>query len=101
MSTCGEVLVKLLEAYGVELIFGIPGAHTLESYRGMPDTQMQHHPTPRTRRGLVGGWLCASDGQAGRLFIVTGPGMTNIATAMGQAYADSVPMLVVFVRQRP
>ena len=38
MATCGEVLVKLLEAYGVELIFGIPGVHTVELYRGLPAT---------------------------------------------------------------
>src|SRR5882724_10761526 len=34
-------------------------------------------------------------GRPGVCFIVTGPGMTNIATAMGQAYADSIPMLVI------
>ena len=30
MATCGEYLVRLLEAYGVEIIFGIPGVHTVE-----------------------------------------------------------------------
>jgi acetolactate synthase-1/2/3 large subunit len=34
-------------------------------------------------------------GKPGVCFIITGPGMTNIATAMAQAYADSIPMLVV------
>jgi acetolactate synthase-1/2/3 large subunit len=34
-------------------------------------------------------------GKPGVCFIITGPGMTNIATAMGQAYADSIPMLVI------
>ncbi|MCT7654709.1 hypothetical protein MBH78_07810 [Oceanimonas sp. NS1] len=36
-----------------------------------------------------------STGQPGVCFIITGPGMTNIATAMGQALADSIPMLVI------
>ena len=96
MSTCGEVLVKLLEAYGVELIFGIPGAHTLELYRGLPDTQIRHI-TPRHEQGagfMADGYARVT-GKPGVCFIVTGPGMTNIATAMGQAYADSVPMLVI------
>lgn len=44
MPTCGEVLVKLLEAYGVDLIFGIPGAHTLELYRGLPATKRATSP---------------------------------------------------------
>lgn len=34
-------------------------------------------------------------GKPGVCFIITGPGMTNITTAMGQAYADSIPMLVI------
>ena len=33
--TCGEALVRLLEAYGVDTVFGVPGVHTLELYRGL------------------------------------------------------------------
>jgi acetolactate synthase-1/2/3 large subunit len=36
-----------------------------------------------------------TSGKPGVCFIITGPGMTNITTAMGQAYADSIPMLVI------
>lgn len=96
MPTCGEALVKLLEAYGVELIFGIPGAHTLELYRGLPATGIRHI-TPRHEQGagfMADGYARVT-GKPGVCFIVTGPGMTNIATAMGQAYADSIPMLVI------
>jgi acetolactate synthase-1/2/3 large subunit len=96
MATCGEVLVKLLEAYGVELIFGIPGVHTVELYRGLPQTKIRHI-TPRHEQGagfMADGYARVT-GKPGVCFIVTGPGMTNIATAMGQAYADSIPMLVI------
>jgi acetolactate synthase-1/2/3 large subunit len=96
MATCGEVLVKLLEAYGVELIFGIPGVHTVELYRGLPATKIRHI-TPRHEQGagfMADGYARVT-GKPGVCFIVTGPGMTNIATAMGQAYADSIPMLVI------
>ena len=30
MTTCGEALIKLLEAYGIDTVFGIPGVHTIE-----------------------------------------------------------------------
>jgi len=96
MATCGEYLVKLLEAYGVELIFGIPGVHTVELYRGLPATRIRHI-TPRHEQGagfMADGYARVT-GKPGVCFIITGPGMTNIATAMGQAYADSVPMLVI------
>ena len=94
--TTGEYLVRLLEAYGVELIFGIPGVHTVELYRGLPATRIRH-VTPRHEQGagfMADGYARVT-GKPGVCFIVTGPGMTNIATAMGQAYADSVPMLVI------
>jgi acetolactate synthase-1/2/3 large subunit len=96
MLTCGELLVELLEAYGVDTVFGIPGVHTVELYRGLPATQIKHI-TPRHEQGagfMADGYARVS-GKPGVCFIITGPGMTNIATAMGQAYGDSVPMLVV------
>lgn len=96
MATCGEVLVKLLEGYGVEQVFGIPGVHTVELYRGLARSRIRH-VTPRHEQGagfMADGYARVS-GKPGVCFIITGPGMTNITTAMGQAYADSIPMLVI------
>lgn len=94
--TCGELLVRLLESYQVNTVFGIPGVHTVELYRGLPSTNIRHI-TPRHEQGagfMADGYARVS-GQPGVCFIITGPGMTNIVTAMGQAYADSIPMLVI------
>jgi acetolactate synthase-1/2/3 large subunit len=96
MTTCGEVLVRLLEAYGIDTVFGIPGVHTVELYRGLPDTRLRHI-TPRHEQGagfMADGYARAC-GRPAACFIITGPGLTNIATALGQAYADSVPLLVI------
>ena len=96
MATCGEVLVEILENYGIDTIFGIPGVHTVELYRGLGNTSIRH-VTPRHEQGagfMADGYARAS-GQIAVCFIITGPGMTNIATAMGQALADSIPMLVI------
>ena len=96
MLTCGELLVKLLEDFGVDTVFGIPGVHTVELYRGLPATRIRHI-TPRHEQGagfMADGYARVS-GKPGVCFIITGPGMTNILTAMGQAYGDSVPMLVI------
>jgi len=35
MATCGEILVRILESYDVDTVFGIPGVHTVELYRGL------------------------------------------------------------------
>ncbi|WP_439861530.1 5-guanidino-2-oxopentanoate decarboxylase [Pseudomonas sp. MBLB4136] len=96
MTTCGEFLVKQLEAWGVDTVFGIPGVHTVELYRGLPHSGI-HHVTPRHEQGagfMADGYARVS-GKPGVCFIITGPGMTNILTAMAQAYADSIPMLVI------
>jgi acetolactate synthase-1/2/3 large subunit len=96
MKTCGEVLVEILEGYGIDTVFGIPGVHTVELYRGLPSTRIRHI-TPRHEQGagfMADGYARAS-GKPAACFIISGPGMTNIVTAMGQAYSDSIPMLVI------
>ncbi len=96
MATCGEVLVKILENYGIDTIFGIPGVHTIELYRGLENSPIRH-VTPRHEQGagfMADGFTRAT-GKLAACFIITGPGMTNIATAMGQALADSIPMLII------
>ncbi|QDH63993.1 5-guanidino-2-oxopentanoate decarboxylase [Pseudomonas azotoformans] len=96
MATCGEVLVNLLERYGVDQVFGIPGVHTVELYRGLARSSIRH-VTPRHEQGagFMADGYARTSGKPGVCFIITGPGMTNITTAMGQAYADSIPMLVI------
>ncbi|ATJ84348.1 5-guanidino-2-oxopentanoate decarboxylase [Halomonas beimenensis] len=98
--TCAELLIRLLrDTYGVDTVFGIPGVHTIELYRGLEGGEGSglRHVTPRHEQGagfMADGYARAT-GRPGVCFIITGPGMTNIATAMGQALADSIPMLVI------
>ncbi|MEP9386865.1 5-guanidino-2-oxopentanoate decarboxylase [Mesorhizobium sp. KR9-304] len=96
MTTLGEALIGLLEAHGVDTVFGIPGVHTVELYRGLAGSRIRH-VTPRHEQGagfMADGYARAS-GRPGVAFVITGPGLTNTITAMGQARADSVPMLVI------
>ena len=96
MKTVGEALVAGLALRGVEVVFGIPGVHTVELYRGLAGSPVRH-VTVRHEQGAV----FAADGYArvsgkpGVAFVITGPGLTNALTAMAQARADSVPVLVV------
>ncbi|MBZ9654704.1 5-guanidino-2-oxopentanoate decarboxylase [Phyllobacterium lublinensis] len=96
MTTVGEALVHLLESYDVDTVFGIPGVHTIELYRGLADSSIRHI-TPRHEQGagfMADGYARAT-GKPGVAFVITGPGITNTITAMGQARADSIPMLVI------
>ena len=96
MPDCGEALVALLENYGVDTVFGIPGNHTVPLYRGLAGSSLRH-VTPRHEQGaafMADGYARAG-GRVGVCFLISGPGLTNAATAMMQALADSIPMLVI------
>ena len=94
--TIGEALVRRLEAHGVDTVFGIPGVHTVELYRGLATSPIRH-VTPRHEQGagfMADGYARAS-GKPGVALVITGPGLTNTLTPMAQARADSVPILVI------
>ncbi len=50
MTSIGEALVAQLVARGVDTVFGIPGVHTIELYRGLAASGI-HHVTPRHEQG--------------------------------------------------
>ncbi len=94
--SAGEALVGLLEAYGVDTIFGIPGVHNVEMYRALPRSGIRHILTRHEQgAGFMADGYARATGRPGVCFTITGPGLTNILTAMGQAWSDSSPMLVV------
>ena len=96
MTTIGGAIVRYLEARGVPVVFGLPGVHTVELYRGLAAARIRH-VTARHEQGagfMADGFARVS-GRAGVAFVITGPGVTNILTPMAQARSESVPMLVV------
>ncbi|MEX3017909.1 5-guanidino-2-oxopentanoate decarboxylase [Gymnodinialimonas hymeniacidonis] len=96
MKTVGEALIAHLEKRGVDTIFGIPGVHTVEMYRGLADSAIRHI-TPRHEQsaGFMADGYARATGKPGVCLLITGPGVTNAITSMAQARADSVPMLVI------
>ena len=98
--TCGEATMRLLARYGVTTVFGIPGVHTLDICRGLSggaNAGAIHHVRARNEQGagyMAEGWARAT-GQVGVAVVISGPGVTNASTAVGQCYADSLPMLLI------
>ena len=101
-TIAGEVVAQLAQR-GVRVVFGIPGVHTLELYRGLAAAGIRH-VTARHEQGagfMADGYARAT-GEPGVALVITGPGLTNTLTPMAQARADSVPMIVVSgVNARP
>lgn len=94
--TGGQAVVRALINQGVDTIFGIPGVHTLALYDALVDAPIRHI-LGRHEQGvgfMADGYARAS-GRPGVVSVITGPGVTNVATAVGEAYTDSSPMLVI------
>ena len=92
----GAQLSHMLKARGVDVIFGIPGVHNIEMYRGIEEAGITH-VLARHEQGaafMADGYARAS-GKPGVCYLITGPGVVNAMTALGQAYSDSVPVLAL------
>ncbi|WP_406069207.1 thiamine pyrophosphate-binding protein [Streptomyces sp. NBC_01020] len=92
----GEAIVRSLVAHGVREVFGIPGTHNLEIYRHLRRYDIGN-VTPRHEQGAgyAADAYARVSGRPGVAITTTGPALLNIAAAVGQAYSDSVPLLVV------
>jgi acetolactate synthase I/II/III large subunit len=96
MTTVGQALVAGLAARGVTVVFGIPGVHTVELYRGLAGSGVRHVTVRHEQgAGFAADGYARVTGKPGVAFVITGPGLTNAITAMGQARADSIPILVI------
>lgn len=92
----GAQISHMLKARGVDTIFGIPGVHNQEMYRGIEEAGITHVLARHEQgAGFMADGYARASGKPGVAYVITGPGLCNIMTPMGQAYSDSVPMLVV------
>ena len=93
----GEAVVDLLvREYGLDTVFGIPGVHNIELYRGLHRSGVRA-VSPRHEQGagfMADGWSIVT-GRPGVCTLISGPGLTNALTPIAQAFHDSRPMLVL------
>ncbi|GBL20408.1 probable 2-ketoarginine decarboxylase AruI [Acidimicrobiaceae bacterium] len=93
----GEAIIDLLaREYGVDVVFGIPGVHNIELYRGLHRSGVRAI-SPRHEQGagfMADGWSIVN-GRPGVCVLISGPGITNVMTPIAQAYHDSRPMFVL------
>ncbi len=94
--TIGCYLVELLAANDIDTVFGIPGVHNLELYRGLAASNVRHVLVRHEQgAGFAADGYARLSGRPAAAFTISGPGLTNILTAVAQAFSDSVPLLVV------
>lgn len=96
MVSVGTAVVGALRAHDVQLVFGIPGTHNLELYRGLRLHAIPHVlPRHEQGAGYAADGYARSSGRPGVVITTSGPGLTNVFTAAATAYADSIPLLVI------
>jgi thiamine pyrophosphate-dependent acetolactate synthase large subunit-like protein len=94
--TGGQALVAALVAHGVDTVFGIPGTHNLEIYRHLATSGIRHvGPRHEQGAGYAADGYARISGKPGVAVVTSGPALLNTAAAVGQAWSDSVPVLVV------
>ena len=96
MLPLGTQICRALDARGVRTVFGIPGVHNQELYRGLAAAGLTHVLARHEQgAGFMADGYARATGEPGVAFVISGPGLVNILTPVGQAYSDSVPMLVI------
>jgi acetolactate synthase-1/2/3 large subunit len=89
-------LVRALEAEGVDVVFGYPGGAILPIYDALVDSKLRHVLVRHEQAAAFAadGWARAT-GQVGVCMATSGPGATNLVTGIADAFADSVPMVII------
>ncbi|MFH8252530.1 thiamine pyrophosphate-binding protein [Microbacterium sp. B2969] len=95
-DTAGRAVMETIRAYGVTTVFGIPGTHNLELYRPLAELGIRA-VTNRHEQGSgygADGWA-QQTGLPGVVITTSGPGLQNAMSAIGTAFCESRPLLVV------
>ena len=96
MRPLGAQISHMLKSRGVDTVFGIPGVHNQEMYRGIEEAGIRHLLARHEQgAGFMADGYARASGRPGVAYVITGPGLCNTMTPMGQAYSDSVPVLVL------
>ncbi|MDR2999583.1 MAG: acetolactate synthase large subunit [Microbacterium sp.] len=92
-----EAVVRSLEKLGVTDVFGIPGGAIMPVYDPLMDSTGVRHVLVRHEQGgghAAEGYATAS-GKVGVTIATSGPGATNLVTAIADAYMDSIPIVAI------
>jgi acetolactate synthase-1/2/3 large subunit len=95
--TGAELIIHLLEQQGVRIVAGIPGGALLPLYEALgASTKIQHILARHEQAaGFMAQGMARLTGKAGVCFATSGPGVTNVLTAIADAKLDSIPLVCI------
>ena len=92
-----DIIVKALENQGVEVVFAYPGGQSIDLHDAFSKSKKIRTILPRHEQscGFMAQGYARTSGKVGVCMTTSGPGATNVLTAVADAYMDSVPMVVI------
>jgi len=95
--TGAQAVIRSLELLGVDTVFGLPGGAILPTYDPLMDSKVIRHILVRHEQGAghAAEGYASSSGKLGVCIATSGPGATNLVTAIADAHMDSVPLLAI------
>jgi acetolactate synthase-1/2/3 large subunit len=94
--TGAEIIIKLLEQQNIEIISGIPGGSNLPLYDALYKSKIKHVLARHEQgAGFIAQGMARSTGKPAVCFATSGPGSTNLVTAIADAKLDSVPLIAI------
>ena len=94
--TGAQIIVKLLEMYGIETVAGIPGGSILPLYDELNRSSIRHVLVRHEQAaGFFAQGMARSTGKPAVCLATSGPGAMNLLTAIADARADSIPIIAI------
>lgn len=92
-----EIVVRLLERQGIQIVAGIPGSANLPLYDALSHSQKIRHVLTRHEQGagFIAQGMARASGETAVCFATSGPGTTNLLTAIADAKLDSIPVVAI------
>ena len=95
-QTGAQIIVKLLEMYGIDTVAGIPGGMILPLYDELNKSKIRHVLVRQEQAaGFIAQGIARSTGNVAVCMATSGPGALNLLTAIADARADSVPIIAI------
>lgn len=96
MISGAKIMVECLEAEGVKTIFGYPGAAICPFYDALINSSVRHVLVRQEQNaGHAANGYARISGRPGVCVVTSGPGATNLVTAIASAYMDSIPIVAI------
>ena len=95
-QTGAQIIVKLLEMYGIETVAGIPGGMILPLYDELNKSKIRHVLVRQEQAaGFIAQGIARATGNVAVCMATSGPGALNLLTSIADAKADSIPIIAI------